>query len=558
LRIALGQFNASVGDISGNVEKMRDIKDRAFSLGADVLVFPEMSVCGYPPEDLLLNKNFLIDTRLAVEQMAADSAEMFVLVGFAETNERGCYNSLAVLQKGEIKKIYRKSILPNYGVFDERRYFKPGTEPATININGISAALTICEDVWHLEWLDKFFGKGPHKDLILNISASPFHIQKIKQRKETLRRCAKYFNCAVAYCNLVGGQDELVFDGRSMFLDSSGKVIFQAKAFEEDLLLADITPDDRKEIHVRAVKKIAETSSGTKQMDAVSEAYAALVLGTKNYVQKNHFSRVIIGLSGGIDSSLTAAIAVDALGTNNVVGITMPSKFNSEETIRDAKVLAESLDIEFHIIPIGPVLDRFSKLLGTVQGWNKDGIAYENLQARIRGTILMSLSNQFSYLVLTTSNKSEIAVGYSTLYGDTAGGFAVIKDVPKTMVYQLSEFVNKKHRRKIIPDSVIKRAPSAELRKGQKDSDSLPDYDLLDNILKGYIENDKSPGQLIAEGIPEEVVSRVVRMIDFNEYKRRQLPPGVKITPKAFGKDRRMPITNLYTAGRGGTSKPAK
>jgi len=547
LRISLAQFNASVGDIEGNLGKMRDMYTKAFAIGADVIVFPEMSVSGYPPEDLLLKKQFLIDNRSAVEQLMKDCHEMTIIVGFAEINRKGCFNSLGVLQKGQIKKIYRKSILPNYGVFDERRYFRPGTEPVFINLNGIDAALTICEDIWRLEWMDKLLGEIPHKDLIINISASPFHIGKIEQRRETLGRCAKHFNCAVAYCNLVGGQDELVFDGRSMFLDASGNIICQAKAFEEDLLIADVSLSSDKKVQLIAVKYAAQPSSGYEITDPVSEVYASLVLGTRDYVAKNGFKKVVVGLSGGIDSALTAAISVDALGAKNVVGITMPSKFNSPETINDAEILAENLDIEFYTIPIGTIVDKFSKLLKIISGWNNDGVAYENLQARIRGTILMSLSNQFSYLVLTTGNKSETAVGYCTLYGDTAGGFAVIKDVPKTMVYQLAEFVNRTHNHRIIPASVMKRPPTAELRKGQKDTDSLPDYSLLDTILKGYIEEEKSTRQLIDEGLAQDIVNRVIHMVDFNEYKRRQSPPGVKITPMAFGKDRRMPITNRYT-----------
>ena len=546
MRVALGQFNPCVGDITGNVEKMRAMYTEANELNADVLVFPEMCVCGYPPEDLLLKEHFLSDNRRAVEQLAADCPKITIIAGFAEADGPNRFNSLAVLQNGAIKKIYRKSVLPNYGVFDERRYFHPGTDPVVIDIDGLNLVLTICEDIWQLESLDQFLKDIPRKDIIINISASPFHVGKIGERQQALSRCASHFNCAVVYCNLIGGQDEFIFDGRSMFLDSQGAIISQAKAFAEDLIIADITSADDRQLQVTNVKP-TEPYTG-KSMDPIAEVYQALVLGTTDYVAKNGFEKVIIALSGGIDSSLVAVIATDALGAENVVGITMPSKFNSPETISDAKRLADNLGITFLSVQIGKVLDKFNEALGSVRGWDEAGIAYENLQARIRGTMLMSLSNQFFYLVLTTGNKSETAVGYATLYGDTAGGFAVIKDVPKTMVYELADFINKKYDREIIPASVIKRPPSAELRAGQADTDSLPAYDLLDEILKGYIELDKSARQLADAGLGEDIVNRVVRMVDRNEYKRRQSPPGIKITPKAFGKDRRMPITNRYTS----------
>ena len=548
MRIALAQFNASVGDIKGNTEKMKKLSIKAYDLGADIVVFPEMSVCGYPPEDLLLKKHFLEDNRLAVEDLSKNCPSITVVAGFAEVSGEGCFNSLAVLQNGKITKIYRKSILPNYGVFDERRYFRPGTEAVRIIINGMAVAFTICEDIWRLKWMDSFLGEIPRIDIIINISASPFHVGKIKQRQEVLCQCAKHFNSAVAYCNLVGGQDELVFDGRSMFVDPTGQIVCEAKSFEEDILLADLSPAKDKKVQLTPALALQEAAGvHFPPMHPIAEVYGALVLGTRDYVYKNGFSKAIIGLSGGIDSALTAAIAVGALGARNVIGITMPSKFNSPETVKDAQILADNLDIEFHILPIETVLNQFDQLLGKMNRWNNTGVAYENLQARIRGCILMSLSNQYRNLVLTTSNKSETAVGYATLYGDTAGGFAVLKDVPKTMVYQIAEYVNKLHNREIIPPSVIKRPPSAELRENQKDTDSLPQYDILDKILVGYVEEDKAASELLKDGLPKNIVNQVVDMVDKNEYKRRQSPPGIKISPKAFGKDRRMPITNLYS-----------
>jgi len=544
-RIALCQFNASVGDITGNTAIMRTFIAQAIVDNADLVIFPEMSICGYPPEDLLLKKHFLTDTRAALEHLAADNPNITLIAGFAELSDNTCFNSIALTQSGRIKTIYRKTILPNYGVFDERRYFQPGSTPAVVKINGITAALTICEDIWQLDTLTELLKDTPEKDIIINISASPFHVGKINLRCELLTRCAKNFNCPVAYCNLVGGQDELVFDGRSMFIDRTGNLFSQAESFEEDILIADLDSGDDNNPQLTNIKSAA-AAPDIPPPDQIAEIYSSLVLGTRDYVRKNGFKKVIIGLSGGIDSSLTAAIAADALGPENVIGVTMPSKFNTPETIADAQELAKNLNIEFHTIPIADTLQAFDKTLALAPGWSSDGIAYENLQARIRGCILMSLSNQLGHLVLTTGNKSETAVGYSTLYGDTAGGFAVIKDVPKTMVFDLALYLNKTTPRQIIPPSVIDRPPSAELKADQKDSDSLPDYDLLDKILRGYIEQHLSPRQLSDQGLDENIVKKVIKMVDRSEHKRRQSPPGVKITPRAFGKDHRMPITNKY------------
>jgi NAD+ synthase (glutamine-hydrolysing) len=541
VRVALGQFNAVVGDLAGNAEKMRQIYARAIKADVDLLAFPELAICGYPPEDLLYKQHFLRDCSLTLEKLAADCPDKTIIVGFAEGKGNKSYNSAAVIQEGKVHKVYRKGMLPNYGVFDERRYFHPGAEPLVIKVEGFDIAVTICFDIWNIQWLRKFLDSAGRIQMILNVSASPFHTGKIRAREKVINACAKELNCAVAYCNLVGGQDELIFDGRSMFVDSTGRLVAKAKAFDEDLIIADVVPEADGIVRIEPVQPAAR-----QPVDSIDEIYQALVLGTKDYTRKNGFKKVLLGLSGGIDSSVTAAIAVAALGSENVIGIGMPSEFNSPETRSDAEKLAKNLGIEFHTIPIKSVLGQFHKSLQTVEGWNDDGIAYENLQARIRGCVLMSLSNRFGSLVLTTGNKSETAVGYSTLYGDTAGGFGIIKDVPKTTVYELAKHINKAGGRQVIPEDVMTRAPSAELRPDQKDSDSLPDYDLLDRILKGYVEEDKSVTELVTQGLPEDVVGKVIRMVDRNEYKRRLSPPGIKITPKAFGKDRRLPITNRY------------
>jgi len=548
VRVALGQFNAVVGDLAGNARKMRELYAEAVRADVDLLVFPELAICGYPPEDLLHKPHFLKDCSRAVEKLAADCTDKTIIAGFAEGNDTNCYNSAAVLQGGRIRSVYRKSLLPNYGVFDERRYFQSGGEPLRINVKGLEVTVTICFDIWNIEWLRDFLANVGRVQMILNISASPFHTGKMSAREEAIGRCAREFNCAVAYCNLVGGQDELVFDGRSMFFDSDGALAAKAKAFAEDLVIADVLPAGGGTVKVKPVQPAAP-----QPVDLIDEIYLALVLGTRDYAHKNGFRKVLLGLSGGVDSSLTAAIAAAALGAENVVGVSMPSQFNSAETISDAEKLAKNLGIEFHTIPIGPILGQFHQSLGTIEDWEAEGIAYENLQARIRGCILMSLSNRFGSLVLTTGNKSETAVGYTTLYGDTAGGFGVIKDVPKTTVYKLAERVNEMAGRPVIPDDVLTRAPSAELRPDQKDSDSLPQYELLDRILKGYVEEDKSVVQLTGEGLPKNVVEAVIRLVDRNEYKRRLSPPGIKITPKAFGKDRRLPITNHYKHSLEGT-----
>lgn len=550
IRIALVQFNASVGDLSGNAAQICRLAAAAGAQGAGVIVFPEMCLCGYPPEDLLLRPRFLQDVRQTLDQLAVSWRGAVLLVGFAEQRNNHVHNSLAVIRDGKIEAVYRKGLLPNYGVFDEKRYFIAGSEPVIIKIENCRIALTICEDIWDIDWLQRFLD-GCDFDLILNISASPFYAGKIRQRQDIIRRCAKHFQKPVLYCNLIGGQDELVFDGRCMAADANGDILAVSRAFDEDILLANVEAEKGK----TSVSVPNPTQSAQPQMDTAAEVYRALVLGTRDYVRKNGFQKVMIGLSGGVDSALTAVIAVDALGKENVVGITMPSRFNSDQTRSDAKKLAENLGIEFRSLPIESLLKEFNTVLSDVSGWNDKGLAYENLQARIRGCLMMSLSNQLGYMVLTTGNKSETAVGYCTLYGDMAGGFAVIKDVPKTLVYQLCRYVNQVCGKELIPDSVISRIPSAELRDNQKDSDSLPEYDILDAILQRYIEQEKSPSEIISEGFDARTVGRVMRMVDLTEYKRRQSPPGIKITPRAFGRDRRMPITNRYQPGTPGPNK---
>ncbi|MBN1795055.1 MAG: NAD+ synthase [Sedimentisphaerales bacterium] len=539
MRFALAQINSVVGDLQGNAEKILQFYNKAVEGKAELIIFPELALCGYPPEDLLYKKHFLEENLQIMQELAKNITKGTIIAGFAEPRGYHCCNSAAIITEGKISTIYRKGLLPNYGVFDEARYFDPGDKPVAIEIGGIKCAITICRDIWEIDWLSKFLSKLGKFELLVNISSSPFSLDKLPLRQSVIEDVVNEFAACVCYCNMVGGQDELVFDGRSVIVDSEGNPIAQAKGFEEDLIFADITKEDDS-------IKIECSATAPGQTEKIEDIYNALILGTRDYTIKNGFKKVLLGISGGIDSSVVAAVAAEALGKENVIGVTMPSKFNTNETKSDAAKLAENLGIDFLTIPIQNTLEEFDISLMQVKGWDNKGIAYENLQARIRGTILMTLSNQFDALVLTTGNKSETAVGYSTLYGDTAGGFAVIKDVLKTMVYELAKYINSKAQKEIIPKTVIKRAPSAELRENQKDSDSLPDYDLLDKILAGYVEQDKSIQQLIDSHLPAEQVLKTARLVDRNEYKRRQSPPGVKITTKAFGKDRRLPITNRY------------
>ena len=558
IRIAQAQINPTVGDIRGNVNKIVSYIKKARSLQSDIVTFPELAICGYPPEDLLLRKKFLKDNLKALEAVTASCEGIIALVGFANSNNDRIFNSAALIHNREVVKVYNKLELPNYGVFDEKRYFTSGDECLGFVLDGVRICVTICEDIWIYGSRSEAFAFNSSTDVTLNISASPFCAGKYELRKQVVRRFARATGSTVCFNNLIGGQDELVFDGGSLVIAPDGTLISSGNRFTEDLLVTDLTFSED-QASLDATTKPACTislsgnlseyrpaiQSGTcNELSMVEEVYEALKLGIRDYCLKNRFSKTVIGLSGGIDSALTAAIACDALGAENVTGVTMPSRFTSRETLSDAGLVAKRLGIRLISAPIEGILKSFMQVLGETLGDSPPGIEYENLQARIRGGILMTLSNRFNWLVITTGNKSETAVGYCTLYGDMAGGFALIKDVPKTLVYDLSHYINKKCGTEIIPSSTIERPPSAELRPDQKDEDSLPPYSILDPILKAYVENDQAPDEI--EGYDRETVKIIAHLVDINEYKRRQGPPGVKITPKAFGRDRRLPITNRY------------
>ncbi len=575
--MALGQVNSTVGDLRGNVQKIVKVIQQAREMDADLVAFPELAIPGYPPEDLLLNPTFLKANREGLEQVARASRGITVVVGFADMGE-DIYNAAAILHDGELAGVYHKIYLPNYGVFDENRYFKKGEEMLVFGLDGATFGVNICEDIWYPG--DPMHTQCLQGDaqLIINISSSPFHTGKRDFRQQMLSTRAWDYTAIVAYVNLVGGQDELVFDGGSMVLDQKGELLASAKSFEEDLLLTDLNldgvllhrlhdPRRRKDkiilptnnrlrrIPLRPLKrkkaKKPISLRSYKPLNRLEEISRGIILGTGDYVRKNGFKKVVIGLSGGIDSALTAAIAVDALGKKCVVGIAMPSKYSSPESIEDARILAKKLGIEFQIIPIGEIFTSYLKTLQGSFAGEKTDVTEENLQARIRGNLLMALSNKFGWLVLTTGNKSEMGVGYCTLYGDMAGGFAVLKDVPKTLVYEMASYRNSLESEPIIPLRVIEKPPSAELRPHQKDTDSLPPYEILDPILQAYVEEDESLEMILAKGFKKSLVEEVIRKIDFNEYKRRQAPPGVKISHRAFGKDRRLPITNRFRIIKG-------
>ncbi len=554
LKIAVCQINSTVGDLKENGDKIVSYYREACKKGADLAIFPECALCGYPPEDLLLRSSFLKSNEVTLKKIAKEIKETRALIGFAHREKDKIYNSCALLGNGKILSIYSKRDLPNYGVFDEKRYFTPGTGLGLIKIKGQLLGISICEDIW-TDSSENIYLKQAKKgaELLINISASPYHAGKFKSRYNLLRRRALQTHLPILYVNLVGGQDELVFDGRSFAVDRYGKIVLRAKSFEEDIKIFQLSPvviPAKAGIQKDNFTGLDSRFRGNDDLEPLSQEiediYAALRLGTRDYVEKNGFKSVLIGLSGGIDSALTAAIASDALGPQRVLVVTMPSPYTSNETLSDSKKLAENLKIKILTLPIHALFDSYLKALESSFLGKERDITEENLQSRIRGTLLMALSNKFGSLVLTTGNKSEVSVGYSTLYGDTAGGFAVIKDISKTMVYKLSEYINKKAGREVIPQSTIDRPPTAELKENQRDQDTLPPYDILDRMIQGYVEEDKGFEALSRKGFDPELLKKVIHMIDMSEYKRRQSPPGIKMTPKAFGRDRRMPITNKY------------
>jgi len=568
LRVALAQINTTVGDIDGNAAKIRESIARARDGGAMLVLFPELTLTGYPPEDLLLKTHFLDAAGEALDELASEVEGIVAIVGFPE-RANDVYNAAAVLADGKVAAVYRKVFLPNYSVFDEQRYFQSGPGGALVELNGVPLGITICEDIWE---------PGPPAtdealagaQVIVNLSASPYHAGKGLEREAMLVQRARDNNAAILFCNSVGGQDELVFDGHSVAIDQDGDIVARAPQFEEALVVCSIDPgaifakrlqDARQRAAVRragpaevptlARVEVPPTEGEvggevTPVLGADEELYKALVTGVRDYVDKNGFERVVVALSGGIDSALVALVAVDALGPDRVTFVSMPSPYSSEGTRADARAIAENLGARFLELPIDPSMQAFDEILsGTFNGAEPD-ITEENLQARIRGNIVMALSNKFGWLVLTTGNKSEMSVGYATLYGDMAGGFAVLKDVFKGSVYRLVRWRNEREGRELVPASVLDRPPSAELRHEQRDEDSLPAYELLDAILAGYVEQDLDTDELVRQGLPREDVQRVIRLVDLAEYKRRQAPPGVRVSTKAFGRDRRLPITNRF------------
>jgi NAD+ synthase (glutamine-hydrolysing) len=575
LRIALAQINPTVGDFRGNVAKIIDYIKKAESAGADVIALPELAITGYPPEDLLLKTQFIDDNIKALKAVQKNVGDITAIVGFVDRKE-DIYNAAAVMYKRKLIDVYHKMYLPNYGVFDEFRYFQVGTRTPIYKVAGTWIGVNICEDIWYPE--------GPARtqalagaEVIIDINASPYHLGKGRFRENMLSTRASDTITIVAYLNTVGGQDELVFDGQSIIVDQDGKMISRGKQFEEDMIVADLDLEGimmrrlhalkRRQKAVKLVKEAVEKivipvgkPSGKRKalphvplvarvcdvLEPSAEVYTALVLGTSEYVRKNGFKGVVIGLSGGIDSALVATIAADALGRNNVRGIFMPSPYTSEQSREDAYALADNLGIRITEVRIDDIFRSYLSTLEKEFRRLPRDVTEENIQARIRGNILMAFSNKFGWLVLTTGNKSEMSVGYATLYGDMAGGFAVIKDVPKTMVYELCRWKNRKAGRVVIPEAMFSKEPSAELKPGQKDTDSLPPYPELDRILKAYIEDDESFDEILSVGLGVEHVRKVIRMIDRSEYKRRQSPPGIKITERALGRDRRFPITNRY------------
>lgn len=538
-RIALAQVNPSVGDISGNAARAEDVYARAEGEGCDVVVFPELMLVGYPPEDLVLKRRFVEDNVLAVRRFAEKTRDCRALIGFVDADGDHIYNAAALCANGGIEAVYRKRLLPNYAVFDEERYFTPGPDAGdhgVFNLGEAVCAMSICEDIWAADGpVNKQVAAGAR--IVLSLNGSPFHSGKHGEREAMLIERARTNSCAIVYVNQVGGQDELVFDGASLVIDAAGRVITRGKSFEEDFLVVDLDIDGCSQLPATTVD----------DTDDIDRMYRALVLGTRDYVRKNGFTDVLIGLSGGIDSTLVACIAVEALGAEHVHGVAMPSRYSSQGSLDDAEALAVNLGIDHRVVPIEEAFTSYLSMLAPSFSGREPDLTEENLQSRCRGTTLMALSNKFKWMVLTTGNKSEMAVGYFTIYGDSVGGYAVIKDVLKTEVYALCRRVNERAGLDIIPESVLVKPPSAELRPDQRDDQSLPPYEVLDPIVRLYVDGDLTVSEIVARGFDESVVRRIARLVDLNEYKRRQCAPGVRVSTKAFGKDRRMPITNRYS-----------
>ena len=536
ISIGIVQENPIVGDIEGNLQLAIDAIDKLSKQSSpDIFLFTEMFITGYPPEDLILRDDLLDASYEAVEKLCEVKPESFIVIGYPKKEGDSIFNCAGVLRNKSVITEYKKQELPNYEVFDEKRYFQSGKGPGIFEVNGLRVGLSVCEDIWHENVIKQLHEKKT--DLILNINASPFHLDKIKERKALISGHAIDYSLPIVYANQVGGQDELVFDGTSMAMDGEGQQILQLEKFKEDYKIVNFTSDQEGKLSSEKREEIPEDKE-------LEEVYKALVLGAKDYIQKNNFPGVLIGSSGGIDSALTAAIAADAIGPEKVRTFMLPFKFTSDMSVEDSEKLAVNLGIKHSVIPIGDIYESFADSLEDEFSGLEPDITEENLQSRCRGVILMALSNKSGELVLTTGNKSETAVGYSTLYGDTAGGFGVLKDVPKTLVYELSRYRNTISH--VIPDRIIDRPPSAELAPDQQDSDSLPDYAILDKIIELYVEQDKSKVEIEESGIDKSMVDRVIRLIDLSEYKRRQAPLGVKITSRGFGKDRRYPITNKF------------
>jgi len=563
-RIALAQINSTVGALDQNLDKIISYARRAEEHGCDIVAYPELALTGYPPEDLLLKKAFNLDVSRTLKKLIKEKIRPIMVFGYPDF-DGGKYNSAAVIYNNKLVASVNKFMLPNYGVFDEKRYFTPGNGTYIFDLGFMRFGVNICEDIWVTPGTTEILTLHG-ANLVINISASPYTIRKEKYRETMIQRIVKRCHMFLAFCNMVGGQDELVFDGYSMIFNPEGEMLASAKTFEEDMIFAEIDPLESeakrftitvpRQIPPVEIKRLGDFKNRkrTKAIKSVinpppsreEEIYKALILGTTDYIQKNGFSEVVVGLSGGIDSAVTAVLAYDCVGPERMHLVFMPSEYTQDQSTKDAKKLAQNLGIPLQTFPIDSTFQCYKEMLkGSFKGLKED-ITEENLQARIRGNILMALSNKFKWLVLTTGNKSEVSVGYSTLYGDTAGGFAVIKDLYKTEVFKLARYYNRKEKRTVIPRSVIEKPPSAELRHNQKDTDSLPPYEVLDPILKLYIEQDRGQKEIIDRGYDEELVNRIIRMVDLAEYKRRQSPPGVKITPKAFGRDRRMPITQRY------------